>query len=428
MRHKRFVLLCLAAGLAGRVPAAAAGFGLFQHGGRAMGQAGAFTARASEPSAVFYNPAAIVRLEGLQAQAGLDFDNAEDTYSSATGRFSASHVIQFQPALYATWKPENSSWALGIGLDTPFWYRINWKPVLFPARFLQRTFEVRVFELHPVVAYDLGGGWSLGGGVRYLYGTMEQGDNAQVVVTVIPGPPSTPVEVERTAEADVEAFSWDLALHYAAPAWGWGAVLRDKAELKGSGDLNYSFGAIPPGRPEVETVLRNRFSNGRSRQSFEIPREVRGGVWYAPYPELRIEVDASWQTWSSLENTDVTYDPRSFGSTPTETTRRDWEDTLGLRLGLEGDITENFMLFGGVALEPSPVPGDTLEPGFPRGDATVYAAGVSYSFPQISFDLGYSFHDHEGRNAERQEQQNPGRTGRYTGEAQVWGFAVRWRL
>jgi long-chain fatty acid transport protein len=428
MRHKRFVLLCLAAGLAGTAPAAAAGFGLFQHGGRAMGQAGAFTARASEPSAVFYNPAAIVRLEGLQAQAGLDFDNPEDTYSSAAGSFSASHVIQFQPAVYATWKPQNSSWALGIGLDTPFWYRINWKPVLFPARFLQRTFEVRVFELHPVVAYDLGGGWSLGGGARYLYGTMEQGDNAQVVVTVIPGPPSTPVEVERTAEADVDAFSWDLALHYAAPAWGWGVVLREKAELKGSGDLNYDFGDIPPGRPEVETALRNRFRNGRARQSFEIPREVRGGVWYAPYPELRLEVDASWQTWSSLENTDVIYDPRSFGTTATETTRRDWEDTLGLRLGVEGDITENFMLFGGVALEPSPVPGETLEPGFPRGDATVYAAGMSYSFPRISFDLGYSFHDHEGRNAERQEQQNPGRTGRYTGEAQVWAFAVRWRL
>lgn len=428
MRHQRLVLLCLAAGLAGPIPAAAAGFGLFQHGGRAMGQAGAFTARASEPSAVFYNPAAIVRLEGLQAQAGLDFDNPEDTYSSATGRFSASHVIQFQPALYATWKPQDSSWALGVGLDTPYWYRINWRPVLFPARFLQRTFEVRVFELHPVVAYDLGGGWSLGGGLRYLYGTMEQGENGRVNIFLTPGQPAIPIEVERTAEADVDAFSWDLALHYAAPAWGWGVVLRDKAELKGSGDLDYEPLDVPVGIPGLDTAVRNRFPGGSARQSFEIPREIRGGVWYAPYPELRLEVDASWQTWSSLENTDVTYDPNAFGDGPTVTTRRDWEDTLGLRLGVEGDITETFMLFGGVALEPSPVPGETLEPGFPRGDAIVYAAGLSYSFPQISFDLGYSFHDHEGRNAEGQELLNPGRSGRYTGEVQVWGFAVRWRL
>lgn len=421
MRHQRFVLLCLAAGLAGTAPAAAAGFGLFQHGGRAMGQAGAFTARASEPSAVFYNPAAIVRLEGLQAQAGLDFDNPEDSYSSAAGRFSASHVIQFQPALYATWKPENSSWALGIGLDTPFWYRINWRPVLFPGRFLQRTAELRVFELHPVLAYDLGGGWSLGGGLRYLYGTMEQGDNGLIVVDA---PAPNTVEVERTAEADVDAFTWDLALHYAAPAWGWGVVLREKAELKGNGDVDYEARDVPPALGDVVRRLRN----GDARLSFELPRELRGGVWYAPYPELRLEVDASWQSWSSLENTDITYGTNPFGASPlTETTRRDWDDTLGLRLGVEGDITEAFLLFGGVAFEPSPVPGETLEPGFPRGDAMVYAAGMSYSFPHISFDLGYSFHDHEGRNVTGQELLNPRRGGRYTSSDQVWGFSVRWR-
>src|SRR5690349_9707291 len=84
MRQPRIVLLCLAALLAGADLAAALNFGLFQHGGRAMGQVGAFTARASEPSAVTYNPAAITQLEGLQTQAGLDFNNADDEYKSST--------------------------------------------------------------------------------------------------------------------------------------------------------------------------------------------------------------------------------------------------------------------------------------------------------------------------------------------------------
>ncbi|HYH46879.1 MAG TPA: transporter, partial [Thermoanaerobaculia bacterium] len=69
MRHQR---LALAAVLL-LVPqlAAASGFGLFQHGGRATGQVGAFTARAADPSAVTYNPAALTRVPGLQLQAGL---------------------------------------------------------------------------------------------------------------------------------------------------------------------------------------------------------------------------------------------------------------------------------------------------------------------------------------------------------------------
>ena len=121
MRQRRLVSLCLAAGLAWAGHASAAGFGLFQHGGRALGQAGAFTARASEPSAVFYNPAGITQLPGLQVQVGLDFANSEDKYQSATGSFAAKHIIDFPPALYATWKSDGSPWAVGIGLDAPFW-------------------------------------------------------------------------------------------------------------------------------------------------------------------------------------------------------------------------------------------------------------------------------------------------------------------
>lgn len=425
MRQRRLVSLCLAAGLAGAADVSAAGFGLFQHGGRALGQAGAFTARASEPSAVFYNPAAITQLPGSQFQVGLDFANSEDKYQSATGSFAGKHLIDFPPALYATWNSDDGPWALGIGLDSPYWYRVDWFPALFPGRFRAREFELRVVELHPVVAYDLGDGWSLGGGFRYLYGSLAQGDSELLSVPFAPSPVN--VEIERATDANVDAYTWDLAIHYAAPSWGWGAVYRSNAELKGSAGADYS--ARPTGIPTVDAQVQERLQNGRASQAFEIPREIRGGVWFAPYPELRIELDTAWQSWSSLENSAVTWspDPLTGGLSRTDLTRRDWEDTLALRLGLEGNITDPLILYGGVAWEPSPVPGSTTEPGFPRGDATVYAAGISYSLPNISFDLGYSFHDHDRQNASSQELLNPGVNGSYVSSSQVWGFSIRRR-
>lgn len=432
MRHpRRVVSLCLVAVLAGASLASASGFGLFQHGGRAMGQAGAFTARASEPSAVTYNPAAITRLDGFQLQAGLDFNNADDQYRSATGNFSARHLIQFPPTLYATWKQQEGPFALGIGIDSPFYYRLDWNARLFPGRFLARSTELRVYEVHPVLAYDLGEGWSFGGGLRYAFGTLDQADNARLLFSASPIgtiPQPVFVEIERNASADVDALAWDLAIHYAAPSWGWGAVYRSPERLKGNGDVSYEARDVPQGIPGLDAAIRARVVDGSSRQSFELPREVRAGIWYAPYPELRLELDASFQSWSSLEATDVTYDPNVFGDGPTVRTPRDWKDTTSLRLGLEGDITDNFLLFGGVASEPSPVPGSTVEPGFPRGDAMVYAAGFTYSFPRISFDVGYSLHEHDDRGARSQELFNPTRTGTYSASDQVWGFAVRWRL
>jgi long-chain fatty acid transport protein len=432
MRHpRRFVPLCLLASLACAQHLSASGFGLFQHGGRGMGQAGAFTARAPEPSAVTYNPAAITRLDGLQTQAGLDFNNAKDKYESATGTFEADHIIQFPPSFYATWKPQSGPFALGLGLDASFYYNLNWDPALFPGRLITRRFELRVYELHPVLAYDLGDGWSVGGGFRYVKGSLDQDDNARLLFSASP-PGTIPqpflIEVERNASSDVDAFAWDLAIDYAAPAWGWGAVYRSAAKLKGSGDASYRPRDVPVGVPGLDEAIRARLVNGGSRQSFELPREVRVGVWYAPYPELRLELDAAYQSWSSLEATDVSYDPNVFGDGPTVRTPRDWKNTTSLRLGLEGDITDNFMIYGGVAQEPSPVPASTLEPGFTRGDAMVYAAGFSYSFPRLSLDLGYSLHEHDDRGVNNQEPLNPGRAGTYSASDQVWGFSARWRL
>jgi long-chain fatty acid transport protein len=430
MRQRRLVSLCLAAGLACAGHASAAGFGLFQHGGRALGQAGAFTARASEPSAVFYNPAAITQLPGFQLQAGLDFANSEDKYQSATGSFSGKHIIDFPPALYMTWSSGDDPWAFGFGLDAPFWYRVDWFPVLFPGRHRAREFELRVVELHPVIAYDLGDGWSIGGGLRYLYGGLTQGNSALKTVQYFPpggGFELVPIEVERTADSDVDALAWDVAVHYAAPSWGWGAVYRSNAELKGNGDATYDVRST--GIPALDTQLDQFFRDGDVRQAFELPRELRGGVWFAPYPELRLEVDASWQSWSSLEDTAVTWSPDFViqASSVTYFTPRDWDDTLSLRLGAEGNITDPLMIYGGVAWEPSPVPGDTIEPGFPRGDALVYAAGISYSLQNISFDLGYSFHEHDRQSAPGQEILNPGVNGSYVSSSQVWGFSVRRR-
>src|SRR5262245_55211124 len=169
--------------------AAASGFGLFQHGGRALGQAGAFTARASDPTALTYNPAAIARLPGFQFQVGLDFNNAKDEYSSSTpGAFHSRHVINFPPAIYLTWHPRGGSpYPSGLRLDSPFWNHINWDPALFPGRFLTRRFDLEVAELHPVFAWEVDDSWSVGGGLRYVYGSMRTSDNGLLAFTTRAG-------------------------------------------------------------------------------------------------------------------------------------------------------------------------------------------------------------------------------------------------
>ena len=51
-------------------PGQAAGFAIFEQGARGMGFAGAFTAQANDPSAIFHNAAGIGFLKGKQLYLG----------------------------------------------------------------------------------------------------------------------------------------------------------------------------------------------------------------------------------------------------------------------------------------------------------------------------------------------------------------------
>ncbi len=432
MRHpRRVVLLCLLAALACSGLASASGFGLFQHGARAIGQAGAFTARAVDPSTVAYDPAGMTQLTGLQVEAGLDFNNPTVNYSSSTGNFAARHIIQFPPALYVTWKPKTGPLAYGIGYDSPINDSLWWDPVDFPGRFLSRRTEVRLYEVHPVVAYDLGEGWSVGAGFRYAFGNLDRDTNGIEALTAGPEPgPATPVtlEVRRDATANVHGTAWDASFHYGAPSWGFGGEFRSSESVKGNGTVTYDP-RDTPSVPGLVSAFDTEFAPGRVQESFELPREVRAGIWYAPYPELRIEFDASFQSWSEIPATDITYSPNPFNPAyPTETVPRDWKDTTGLRLGIEGNVTDHFLLYAGIAREQSPVPDRTVEPGFPYGDFMVYAAGFGYDFATISFDMAYSYHSFDNRQAPHQEVENPTVVGTYSGRDSVFGLTARWRF
>ena len=127
------------------------------------------------------------------------------------------------------------------------------------------------------------------------------------------------------------------------------------------------------------------------------------------------------------EDEAITFSPNPFAGTSgstREVRRRDWDDTLAVRTALEGDIGEHWVLSTGLGWEPSPVPSETADPGFPRGDAIVAGLGISYQVRRVSLDLGYSFYFYDDRSVRGQELENPNRGGTYEARDQVWAFSA----
>ena len=403
----------------------AGGFTRFQHGGRGVAQAGAFVARADSPFAVTYNPAGITELDGVQIEGGLDFSNATDEFTGNDGEtFRADHSIQFPPSVYLTWSDDErlGNWALGLGLDTTVWYRADFDPVFFPRRFFSRLNELELYQFHPVVAYRLNEGWSVGGGLRYQFGTTTWGRNETFVIpsrdtggagTGIPG------EALVDAEADVDGFGADFGVQYRSTLWGFGALFRSEVELEGDEVLAYEVRDVAD--PRFEEAARG-LVDGRERPfdvSVNRPAELQAGFWFAPYPELRFEVDLAYVAWSDAEQTFTgIFVPLSFDRPSSVDLAEDWDDTVSLRLGVEGDVNDFLTLSGGAAWEPSPVTNTTAP--WPRGDALVYAFGASFNYERVRFDLGYSFHDHDDAGETRPDG------GTFTADEQVWSASARY--
>src|SRR5688572_33406052 len=120
----RALAAAVAACILGPVPAHAAGFAIFEQGARGMGFAGAFTAQANDPSAIFHNAAGIAFLKGRQAYLGGTMIAPRTTFTGAdpvpgAGVFEETDTPAFAlPAVYYTHQ-FTERLVFGAGVHTP---------------------------------------------------------------------------------------------------------------------------------------------------------------------------------------------------------------------------------------------------------------------------------------------------------------------
>ncbi|RME24989.1 MAG: hypothetical protein D6806_08690, partial [Deltaproteobacteria bacterium] len=181
MKFVRILPLAMAVPIiaSGIRPAKAGGFLIYEHGAVSTGMANARTALAGDPSSLYFNPAAITELEGIQIEAGVTLIAPSIEYDpvgpdgqgrSYTGYRDGAYVQVpvndglnpasaefklFTPIhLYMSWKLPWAGLSVGYGLNNPFGLGTHW-PDDWDGRFIATDTEVQTFMNQPVVAADL---------------------------------------------------------------------------------------------------------------------------------------------------------------------------------------------------------------------------------------------------------------------------------
>jgi long-chain fatty acid transport protein len=382
----------------------AAGFHIDEQDARATGRAGAVTASTNNPSAIYYNPAGLAQLDGIQAAVGASLVSPDAAFvATATEGETRVDLRRFPlPQVYASAKLGN--WfAAGVGLYAPFGLAIRW-PETSPGRTQVREAELQAPFITPAAAVDLSRwvpGLALGAGVDLVpanvllkrdiaFGT----DIASVALS------GDAFGVGARAGITYRSASLPLSL---------GLTLRSSVALDFEGSANFEApeqyrAALPPDGDVATHVV--------------LPGSLGLGVAARPLPFWEVEVDVNVRRWSSYDQLDIELPDGSHS-----VSRRDWTDSVTVRVGTEIAFAEGWAARLGFIWDQTPIPSDTLDFQLPDADRLDVAAGFGGELaPGVRLDLGGLYVLPQFRDTSTADPFEPLVKGRY--EVQAWVLSL----
>jgi len=148
--------------------AVASGFGIFTQGASSLGQGAAVIAHGNDPTAIFFNPALISKLEGTQLEIGTTLLFPSREFTSLTGERTDTKDAVFYPStLYVTHR-FSERLSAGLGVFSPFGLGTDWGDT-WEGRYLATDSEMLTLTVNPVVSYRIVPRLALAAGIDIIY-------------------------------------------------------------------------------------------------------------------------------------------------------------------------------------------------------------------------------------------------------------------
>jgi long-chain fatty acid transport protein len=361
----------------------AGGFQLNEHGARAMAQAGAFAARATDGSAIYFNPGGL----GFQKDASLYFGTTVIFPQSAfygplqdnTNQRTALVNQVFTPINFYASTP--LSWVdgltVGIGVNNPFGLGTEW-PENWAGKYLSTKADLQSFFFTPTVAYRVSDFLSIGGGFNYATGSVK-------IQRAVAAGFGTSFGQDPTVKLDLSGhgFGWNAGIMAkATPEISVGLSYRSQVKVKADGTANFNpaYSVLPAGDASAEITL---------------PATGYAGIAYTG-ENFEIEADYQYVGWSSYDKLAITF--KANGTTSEQP--KNYKNTYIARLGGEYTVSR-LHIRAGFYYDHSPVDNAYSEPLLPDANREGYNIGFGYDLTKhLSMDAAWLYIHFNDRKAE----------------------------
>lgn len=358
----------------------ASGFQINEHGARSMGLAGAFTGLANDPTAVYFNPAGITQLSGLNFSIGATYISPFSKFTGPVPSTTESKLKDqfFTPAnFYATYSLGNL--AFGFGFNSPYGLGTKWDDN-WVGKYKTTETEIRTFNFSPVVAYKFSEALSASVGFTVSYADVLIARKAPVMHPQLGVYPDASIELK----GDDLSFGYSAGLLYKvnrALSFGLAFHSQIKYEFKGTATTTFD-----PSTP-APFLANPAYPKGDISAPLTTPMNLTVGGAYRLSDATLVSADFQYNGWSSYDKLAVT-----FANGMISSSIRDYKNSFIARAGAEHTFNNTLALRGGVLFDKNPVKDERLDPTLPDADRLGLNLGFSYKITKsLSVDVAYMY-------------------------------------
>lgn len=375
------------------------GFAVFTQGASALGQGNAVTAHADDPTAIFYNPALINKLDGTQVELGTTLIYPQKEFTDANGdSFTTKKTINYPSTFYATYK-FNDKISAGLGVFSPFGLASEWGTT-WPGKNITSKSEMQTFDINPVVSVQITPYLALAAGVDVL-----------LLDATLESIHATGASVKFTGDGTGIGYNFGALLDLGKD-FSLGASYRSQIKVTAKGDSSTNSTLSP-----LMAAL-----NGSGETDLTLPQQITAGVAYKGIDRLTLEAGLRWEGWSSFEELQL-----QVNGSPLPATPRNWQDVFAFNVGAKYRLNDTFALLAGYLYGNSPVPDDTFDPTIPDSDTHVFSVGTDVDYKKFKVSLAYAYQLFEER-TKSNAIGPPASNGNYESDAHMLALSFVYRF
>jgi long-chain fatty acid transport protein len=347
--------------------ASAAAFQLWEQNASGLGTAYAGSAAvADNASTIFFNPAGMTQMPGIQLSAGVtgvgpkyEFSNDGSSGLLGTGGNGGNAGSWAAvPNAYFSWQVA-PNWFVGLGISSPFGLKTEYDSSNWIGGYQAIKSEITTVNYNPSLAWKVNDKVSLGLGVNYQTIDAEMTN-------------MTPAGLYKL-KGDDGAWGWNAgALFTLSPAMRVGVSYRSAVSYTLEGDR--SLGA----------------TSTSAKADLKMPDTFILSVWQQVSDRWEAMGDLSYTRWNTLDKLNVQY--TTAGVARTDTEAFDYDNSWRFAWGAAYKASDAWKIKFGIAYDTTPTSNTTRTARVPDNDRIWFSFGGQWNGGVYGrIDAGYAY-------------------------------------